>query len=237
MADQETPIPGRRSRLRSDTGRGDINPYVLRISEFGPIVKTAEESEALSGLWRQEMALPESAPLLLEIGPGNGFFFRDLAGLMPDAGLIGMEIRFKRVWMTAKKATEAGRTNIRVVHHHAAWLGRVFAPVELDRIYLNHPDPWPKDRHHKHRLLQVPFVALLRGLLKPGGEFWIKSDFAPYGPLARELFAEPFWEEIGWTDDLYATPGPLLDGNIRTNYERKSLERGAKILKAGYRRR
>lgn len=233
---QDSPPPRGRARFSSSVGRSQVNPYVERLSDFAPISLSAEEGETRRGRWREEMGLPSDAGLYLEVGPGNGFFFRDLSGQHPDAGVLGVEIRFKRVWLTAKKAREAGREHVRVVHHDADFLQDLIAPGELDRIYLNHPDPWPKDKHAKHRLLQVPFVGVLRGLLREGGEFWLKSDHEPYGPLARELFVPPAWSEIAFTPDLHGQEGPLLTTNIMTNYERKSLAKGARILVAGYRR-
>jgi tRNA (guanine-N7-)-methyltransferase len=237
VTDREQATDSRRNRFRSAEGRRDINPYVEKLSDWAPISMTAEEGEGRKGRWRAEMGLPPDAPLFLEIGPGNGFFFRDLSARHPDAGVLGVEIRFKRVWLTARKARQAGRVHVRVVHHHAHYLADLVAPGELDRIYLNHPDPWPKEKHQKHRLLQPPFVAMLSTLLRPGGEFWLKSDFEPYGPLAHELFLPPMWEVIASTADLHGEGGELLVTNIQTNYERKSRERGARILVAGFRRR
>jgi tRNA (guanine-N7-)-methyltransferase len=230
-------------RFRSSRGRADLNPYVDKLAEYAPWAMTSDQGEAARGQWRALMGLPQTAPLILEVGPGNGFFFREMCARHSTAGLIGIEVRFKRVWLTARKAVQEGHRHFRVLHHHASHLSELFAEGELDAVHANHPDPWPKDRHHKHRLLQAPFRERLEVILKPGGEFWIKSDFAPYGPLACDLFDVPGWERMSFTADLHGAPlepppqARFWGGDIETNYERKSRANGAIILLAGFVRR
>ncbi len=229
--------------FRSGRARADLNPYVDKIHEYAPYTVVAEEAAQRRGAWRQEIGA--DGPLILEVGPGNGFFFHRLCARLPSAGIVGLEIRFKRVWLTARKARKAGCSNFRVVHHHSGYLGDVFAPGELDVVFVNHPDPWPKDRHHKHRLLRPAFGELLASLVAPGGEVWVQSDFAPYGPLAREIFDVARWAPIAYSEDLHGDGQRLLDGppdcrfwaaDIETNYERKSRKKGAKIVLAGFTR-
>ncbi len=234
-----------RFRFRSARGRADLNPYVDRVKEHGSWVLTAEQAEQQAGNWRKLFGCLDDVPLLLEIGPGNGFFFSNLAARFPEAAVVGVEIRFKRVWLTANKARQAGLKNFRLIHHHSGYLDLLFAARELDAVFVNHPDPWPKERHHKHRLLQPAFADLLSRSLRPRGEVWIKSDFSPYGPLAREVFTAPGWQEIAYTDDLHGEGAALLHeppqqarfwcADSETNYERKSRGKGATIMLAGYR--
>lgn len=235
-----------RFSFRSSKGRADLNPYVDRIAEHGDLVLTAEQAEQQRGNWRALLGKDETAPLLLEIGPGNGFFFAALTTRFPHAVALAIEIRFKRVWLTADKARRSGQENFRVIHHHSGYLDLLFEPGELEAVYVNHPDPWPKERHHKHRLLQPAFAKSLARYLKPGGEVWIKSDFSPYGPLSQEVFADTAsWEELAYTTDLHGEGHKLLTeapSNARfwcadseTNYERKSRKKGETIMLAGYR--
>jgi tRNA (guanine-N7-)-methyltransferase len=230
----------------SSRGRADQNPYVEKIREYHPWALPTDEAEQQRGRWREALGLPPTAPLLLEIGPGNGFFFREVKQRFPDAGLIGLEIRFKRVWLTARKALKQGLDSFVVVHHHAAHLPRLFAPGELDAVFANHPDPWPKDRHHKHRLLSEAFRTNLESCLDEGGEFWLKSDFADYGPLALDLFEAQGWKAMAFTDDLHrggvalASRAPegsrFWAADLITNYEQKHITMGSKILVGGWRR-
>jgi len=234
-----------RFRFKSARGRSDLNPYVDRLKEHGAWVVTSEEAEQQRGNWRSLIGKGEAAALLLEIGPGNGFFFHTLASRFPEAAVVGVEIRFKRVWMTANKAREAGIDNFRVIHHHSGYLDLLFEEREIDAVFVNHPDPWPKERHHKHRLLQPSFAASLKRLLKPGGEVWIKSDFSPYGALARAVFGSSPWQELAYSEDLHGGEAGLLEeaptgarfwcADSETNYERKSRKKGETIMVAGYR--
>ena len=230
----------------SSRGRADHNPYVEKIREYHPWALATDEAEQHQGKWRQALGIDADAPLLLEIGPGNGFFFREVKRRFPEAGLIGIEIRFKRVWLTARKAIADGLDTFRVVHHHASHLPRLFGPGELSAVFANHPDPWPKDRHHKHRLLSEHFRTNLEGCLEDGGEFWLKSDFEDYGPLARSLFSTERWESLAFTPDLHGNDVPLAneapDGtrfwasDLVTNYERKHIALGSKILAGVWRK-
>lgn len=233
-------IPGRlREPFSSEKGRAEVNPYVKKIHELKPWVVVGEEAAAFKGRWREEIGVNQGAPLILEIGPGNGFFFRDLTGVRPEAGFIGIEIRYKRVWLTGKKALDAGRRNFRVIHQSFGYLDTYFDERELTEVYINHPDPWPKDRHHKHRLLQPSFGALLASRVAPGGTVQVQSDFAPYGPLARSVFGNEMWEELAFTADLHGGHGhaeQLLVGHIPTNYERKKVDAGEPIMVARFRR-
>lgn len=232
--------------FNSNRGRADLNPYVDKLDEYGPYAMTSEQGEAVGRDWQGAIGLPPDAPLLLEIGPGNGFFFREVARRWPEAALVGVEVRFKRVWLTARKAREWDLTNFRSVHHHSGHLPDLFAPGSLSVVYVNHPDPWPKERHHKHRLLQPSFAATLAALLRPGGEVWVKSDFPVYGPLARDVFAAEGWSPIAYTEDLHgqrpewretAPAGAVWwAGDLMTNYERKTLKKGERIAVAGFRR-
>jgi tRNA (guanine-N7-)-methyltransferase len=234
-----------RFSFRSSKGRADLNPYVERIAEHGEMVLTAEQAEEQRGCWRALIGRDEKAPLFLEIGPGNGFFFADLISRFPKAAALAVEIRFKRVWLTADKARRSGKDNFRVIHHHSGYLDLLFSPGELDAVYVNHPDPWPKERHHKHRLLQPSFANSLASYLRPGGEIWVKSDFSPFGPLTREVFSGDNWKELAYTTDLHAEGQQLLNqappgaqfwcANSETNYERKSRRKGETIMLAGYR--
>ena len=233
-------------RFKSSRGRADLNPYVDRMHEYAPWAMTAEQADAQAGRWRDEIGVAPDAPLILEIGPGNGFFFRELCRRSPDAAHVAVEVRFKRVWLTARKARGEGLDNFRVAHHHASHLTDLFTPGEVTAVHANHPDPWPKDRHHGKRLLQPGFRDALEQVLEPGGEFWVRSDFAEYGPVARTLLGTDGWTELAFTADLHAPPGDVLlagpppgarfwAADIETNYERKSRAKGLAIMLAGFR--
>ncbi len=201
-----------------------VNRYIAKLAEYPDIILEGEAAEAYRGRWMDAFDGADH-PLVLEVGSGNGFFLRGMATRHPDWRFVGVEIRYKRVWMAARKLHDVGCTNGRVVLHHGGYLARLFTDASLHQVHLNHPDPWPKDRHARNRIITPDFVGLVARLLAPGGLFQIKSDCARYADDAR-LAAQgtPLTEEA-YTSDLHRAGEPLADGNIVTNYERKFIEK------------
>ncbi|MCK6526360.1 hypothetical protein L6R50_01945 [Myxococcota bacterium] len=226
---------GSRREFRLDPARGRFNPYVARLSEYPGLILTGDEARSLRGRWAAE-GFDSPGDVWLEIGPGNGFFLSGMAALHPERRFVGVEIRYKRVWMTAKKLHHAAVRNARVVHFHAGFLPEIFAPGELSGVFVNHPDPWPKDRQQKHRLFNPDFAAILEFLVRPGGELRVKSDFAPYVPAVRDAFAGTRFAETAFTPDINRPGEPLAAGDVVTNYQRKFIERGLPVFFMSLRR-
>ena len=234
---------------KSGTRRAFVNPYMERISEYPDAILEGPQAEELRGRWRERWGVDRSGDtagparrgtlpgdpgegvfLGVEIGCGNGFFLRGLCQRYPDRRYVGLEIRYKRVWMTARKLAQVGCTNAAVVVFHAGYLRRLFAPGELDAVYINHPDPWPKDRHARNRLIAPPLVSAVAELLAPGGVLEVKSDCARYADDLRRCAADVPLQEVAYTPDLHQPGEPLAEGNIETNYERKFREKGEPVF-------
>ena len=212
-----------------------LNPYIAKLAEYPDLILEGEAAEARRGRWLD--TLPNDHPVHVEIGSGNGFFLRDMCLRHPDRAFVGVEIRYKRVWMAARKLDRAGCTNGRVVLYHAGYLGRLFAEGEVAEIYLNHPDPWPKDKHARNRIITPAFADMVCDLLVPGGLFQIKSDCAPYADACRSCFAPHPMTEEAFAADLHREGEPLAEGNIVTNYERKFVEKGEPVFLQRWRKR
>ena len=132
-------------------------------------------------------------PLALEIGCGTGHFVIQRARQQPDVNFIAIDIYNKGCWKTCKKIDALGLTNIRVARTEASsLLNHSFDFGQLQAIYINCPDPWPKKRHRKRRLVNRAFLstALLR--LAPGGDFFFSSDFADYAQDVAALLDGQF---------------------------------------------
>ena len=166
----------------------------------------------------------------MEIGSGNGFFLRGQCQRHPDRRFVGLEIRYKRVWMAARKLVQAGCSNGAVVLFHAGYLRDLFTPGELDALYLNHPDPWPKKRHAGNRMITRAFAEAVCELLAPGGALEVKSDHLGYADDLRRCFAGLPAELEAYAPDLHRPGEPLAEGNILTNYERKFVEKGEPVF-------
>lgn len=230
-----TERPRFRERPPSTYGNLDTNPHVAGHLTFGRPVIPAHEAWPLRGRWSEEFG--REAPLHVEIGSGNGFFLRGLTERHPDWNVIGIEIRFKRVMFCGKKLSEAGLTNGRILRYHAAFLDDLFEPGTLSGLYVNHPDPWPKERHEKNRLISRWFLDDVAHFLKPGGVFRLKSDHHPNvarvepllnaGPEGEPLPPLPFTVR-GVTYDLHGEGAPW-DDDIETNYQKKKVAEGCTI--------
>ena len=138
-------------------------------------------------------AFNRDAPTILEIGCGMGETTIEIAQARPDINFLGVEVFTAGVGALLKGIGEHGLTNVRIVHHDAVEVVRdMIASGSLDGIHVFFPDPWPKKRHHKRRLLQPAFVALLADRLKPNGYIHCATDWEDYAQQALQVFsAEP----------------------------------------------
>lgn len=135
---------------------------------------------------------PRETHLALEIGCGTGDFLVEQARRRPDVNFIGADIYNKGCYKTCRKADMAAMTHIRVLRMEACHLLTNHIPREsLDTVYINCPDPWPKKRHRRRRLVNVHFLKLLSYGMKPNGRFYFCTDFEDYALDVATLFPLP----------------------------------------------
>ncbi|GAA1686640.1 tRNA (guanosine(46)-N7)-methyltransferase TrmB [Glycomyces endophyticus] len=174
-----------------------------------------------------------TAPVILEIGSGNG----EAAAAMGDADrardLLAVEVYPQGIADLMDRADERGLDNLRIYQGDALpllWEG--LAPESLDEVRVYFPDPWPKKRHHKRRIIQAEHVATLAGLLRSGGIFHCATDIADYAEQMLEvLTAEPALEN---TADGFA---PRPDRRPVTKFERRGVKAGRDIFDLEFRKR
>jgi tRNA (guanine-N7-)-methyltransferase len=163
---------------------------------------TASQERALEDLWPTyglayspesldfTAVFGRSAPIVLEIGYGNGDTLVELAAAAPDSDFIGIEVHEPGVGHCLIKAHEAGVSNLRLVVHDAVEvLEKQVPPGSLRRINLYFPDPWPKKRHHKRRIIQPAFLETCASHLEPGGAIHVATDWADYAEHIDAAFA------------------------------------------------
>lgn len=133
------------------------------------------------------------APLVLEIGFGMGDATAQIAATQPERDFIGVEVHEAGVGALLKRIGDQGLTNLRIVRHDAVQvLQDMIAPASLAGVHIFFPDPWHKKRHHKRRLIQPAFVALLASRLAPGGIVHCATDWQDYAEqMLAVLSAEP----------------------------------------------
>ncbi len=128
------------------------------------------------------------APRVMEIGYGDGATLLELAARSPDADFIGVEVHPPGIGHCLLGIESRGLSNLRVIAHDAVEvLATQFGPASLDAVLLYFPDPWPKKRHHKRRIVQPAFVAQVADRLKPGGAFRLATDWEPYAEWMLEV--------------------------------------------------
>jgi len=197
------------------THRREIRSFVLRQGRMSPA-----QQRALETLWPrfgiEYRAAPldyvavfgRHAPVVLEIGFGMGETTARIAASHPDTDFIGVEVHAPGVGALLRRLDAQQSPNVRVVRHDAVEVvGRMIPPASLAGIHVFFPDPWPKKRHHKRRLLQAPFVAALAARLSGGGYLHVATDWEEYAAQILEVLraepllantAEAFCERPSW---------------------------------------
>jgi len=175
------------------------------------------------------------APVVLEIGFGNGEQLAYAGAHEATRNHLGIEVHRPGVGRVLNRLDQAGTSNVRVLAHDAVEvLEDGIAPRALAEVRIYFPDPWPKARHHKRRLVQAPFVALLASRLQPGGRLHLATDWQEYAQHMREVLAAS-------PDFLPASPGgPEIarpDWRAETHFERRGLRLGHVVSDLLYVRR
>lgn len=174
-----------------------------------------------------------SAPKVLEIGFGAGEALLEIAGNHPDEDFIGIEVYRSGVGRLLGALDERGLTNVRVLCADAVdAMAQAVPDASLDTVLLYFPDPWPKKRHHKRRLVQTPFADGVARVLKAGGVWWLATDWADYAEWMREVLdPHPAFTNIGGRDGFVAAPE-----RPPTRFERRGENRGHAVFDLAYRR-
>lgn len=169
-------------------------------------------------------------PVRIEIGMGKGAFIMEQARRNPDINFVGIE-KYSSVLLRAiQKQEEEKLPNLKLIRMDAEYITDVFAPSEVDTIYLNFSDPWPKARTAKRRLTSRNFLAHYDKILKPSGTVEFKTDNNDLFDFSLEEIEPAGWKMICMCRDLHNDP-VMNEGNIMTEYETKFSALGQKINK------
>jgi tRNA (guanine-N7-)-methyltransferase len=230
--------------LEAAPGRGRrraVRSYVLRAGRV-----TEGQKRALEELWPVYGVEPGSSvldftelfgndhPVIMEIGFGNGEATWQMAKAQPRENYLGVEVHRPGVGRLLLKIEEHSLKNIRIACEDAVELLRTRVPAaSLHGIRIYFPDPWPKKRHHKRRMIQPPFLSLLAGRMKPGGVLHLATDWEPYAEHMLEVMqAAPEFENL--------SPGggfsPKPDWRPPTKYEQRGKRLGHRVADLVYRR-
>ncbi len=185
------------------------------------------EPEQYRGRWHEVFG--NKNPIRAEVGMGKGKFIMELAAANPDVNYIGIE-RYSSVLLRGlQKRAELDLPNIVFMRIDAQDMADIFGPEEVDRIYLNFSDPWPKDRHAKRRLTSDRFLAVYDKVLKKDGVIEFKTDNQDLFRYSLESIPQAGWTVDEFTFDLHHSP--MAEGNVMTEYEMKFAGEGKPICK------
>lgn len=147
-------------------------------------------------------------PLEVDLGCGDGSFLMGMAEKFPERDFLGVERLLGRVRKVCKKATRRGLENARVLRLESRYFIEWLCPeAAVSRLHLLCPDPWPKVRHHRRRLVQLEFLEAVRRALVPGGEFLFMTDHVEYFHWVEEKVAEfGKFERLEWVEDSFFYP-------------------------------
>lgn len=206
-------------RLRNVPGAREVmveNQYVFT------------EPEGMKGTWSE--VFNNDNPVRIEIGMGKGRFVSTLAQLNPDINYVGIEKYSSVLLRAVEKQDELNLPNLRFIRMDAEAITEVFDRGEVDRIYLNFSDPWPKDRHAKRRLTSRQFFERYNIILKKDGQVEFKTDNRPLFDFSVEEVKEAGWQLRAVTYDLH-NDAKLCEGNVMTEYEERFSAAGNPICK------
>ena len=216
-----------------------IRSFVLRQGRMSPAqIRAYDELLPRFGIDYQAQvfdfapAFGRRAPLVLEIGFGMGETTAHIAAATPASDFLGLEVHAPGVGALLKLVDEKKLTNLRVIRHDAVEVVQhMIAPASLAGIHVFFPDPWPKARHHKRRLIAPPFVALLASRLAPGGILHCATDWEDYAQqMLAVMSAEPLLTN--------AAPGFADRPDCRplTKFEHRGLKLGHGVRDVIFRR-
>ena len=185
------------------------------------------DETTMKGKWREYFG--NNNPIHIEIGMGKGRFIMDMARLHPDINYIGIE-KFSSVLVRAIEKQETEQLpNLKFIRMDAEYITDVFDKGEVDYIYLNFSDPWPKDRHAKRRLTSIPFLNRYSAFLAQEGGITFKTDNRPLFDFSLEQAEEAGWKLESCTYDLHHSE--YAEGNVMTEYEERFSSMGNPICR------
>ncbi|WP_027725362.1 tRNA (guanosine(46)-N7)-methyltransferase TrmB [Tuberibacillus calidus] len=185
-----------------------------------------QQPEQYKGSWHTVFG--NRHPLNIEIGTGKGQFITGMGKLFPEENFIGIEREKSVIVSAVQKLVDHPLDNVKLLNVNAQNLMDYFADAEIDRIYLNFSDPWPKKRHEKRRLTYRDFLETYKRVLKPGGRICLKTDNQAFFEYSLESFSKfgMILENISL--DLHQAK---IEHNVQTEYEEKFAAKGHRIYR------
>lgn len=203
-------------------------------SKFLELPNCINNDPGLAGRWHD--AFERQAPLLVELAAGRCDFSLGFAAQNPDWNVLAMDLKPERLWAGGRRALARNLPHVRFLRENIERLDELFAPGEIDRIWITFPDPYPKARHAKRRLTGPKFQDMYKAVLAPGGTCHLKTDSDCLWEFTVETLADrqeklADLEILAYTDDLYQSEFETAENALPTYYEQKWLTETNRTIK------
>ena len=216
-----------RPRINSTPDLPVQNDYTLALNgEFKEFAFDEQRAPLNKGQWRKLLNLPLSTPLDLEVGTGNGLFFSHRATQNPNRGLVGLELKYKPLIQTIRRARRAGCKNAAVTRFHAFNLDQLFEKNEVNDVFIHFPDPWTSPLKPKNRLTNAWFLNLIFEIQKPGSNLNFKTDSSELFDWTLEEVTKTKYQMLFQTRDLHSSEH--AKDNFVTGFEKIFTQKGIK---------
>ncbi|MFT4232574.1 MAG: tRNA (guanosine(46)-N7)-methyltransferase TrmB [Leucobacter sp.] len=177
------------------------------------------------------------APLVVEVGSGQGHAILHAAGQRPETDFLAIEVFRAGLARTMIRAETAGLENLRLAEVNAPELLEKYLPEgSVEEIWVFFPDPWKKARHHKRRLVSADFARIAARALRPGGALRLATDWEDYAEQMREVLDAACAEGVGFERDFAGEWAERFEGRVLTAFEQKGAAKGREIRDLAYRR-
>lgn len=208
------------------SSKSNYNKYMYKLLEFPEyIIFDSEKMKSKKGKWKE--FFNNSNPVAVEIGTGSGNFMKALAERNPNKNFIGLELRFKRLWLSADKCKKIGLKNVALLRKRGEELEEFLDRDEIDEMYINFPDPW--EGNEKNRLIQERLFKTLEIIMKKSGKLFFKTDHDQYYLDVLDCVDKlENFSILYHTNDLHNSE--KAETNIKTEFEQLFLNKHKKNI-------
>jgi len=205
------------------------NDYTLALDgEFSHIAFNEERAPHNKGKWRSEIfKVSEGMPMDVEIGTGAGTHFAHYANNYPQRLVVGLELKYKPLIQSIRRAAKGGSTNAAMARYHAFNIDELFAAGEINNVFIHFPDPWTSPKKPKNRVVNTRILDWLYEMQRPGSYVDFKTDSRVYFLWALEEIKQSRYKVVHQTLNLHASE--YKEQNFMTTFEKIFVSQGVEI--------
>lgn len=221
----------RRPQINITTELPTQNAYTLALNgEYAHVAFDEVRAPKKKGLWRSEVfSVDEQTPMDVEIGTGTGIHFANRTNKHPERCLVGLELKYKPLIQSIRRALRGGAKNAAICRFHAFNIDQLFGENEINHVFIHFPDPWTSPKKPKNRVVNHVILGWLHEMQRPGSFIEFKTDSRDYFLWAlEEIRLSPYRLEF-MSENFYAEDSIYLRENTQTTFESLFVKQGLPI--------